>query len=251
MIGIEAARVAFGARTIFADVSLAVGAGDCVAILGPNGRGKTTLLRAMLGLQPLGSGRHYGPPVVGYVPQHQAAAMRYRVRDVVVMGRAAGLGLFGQPGPTDRDAAEAALSEVGIAPLADQIFERLSGGQRQLVLLARALATGSPVLVLDEPCSALDLANQQRLLGLLARLAACGDRAILFTTHDPNQVLGLARRVALMMPGGAVEQGPVAELAVPERLAALYGVPMRVVAHDGPEGARRAVLPAFAGARAA
>src|SRR5690606_29134887 len=128
----------------------------------------------------------------------------------------------------------------------------LSGGQRQLVLIARALATGSPALVFDEPTSALDLGNQSRTLELLDSLRLRRDFAIIFTTHDPNHALAAADDVLLMMPGGGEISGPVDEMIEPERLSQLYGVPMRWVEVSGPTGeTRRAILPAFAGIEAA
>jgi iron complex transport system ATP-binding protein len=251
MIGLETAVVRFGNRIVLRGLSFLVERGQSLAILGPNGRGKTTALRAALGLQTLAAGRRIGPEVVGYVPQGVGLAHPYRVSDVVAMGRAARLGLFGQPGAADRAAAEAALSRVGAAHLAEAAYDRLSGGERQLVLLARALATGSPVLVLDEPGSALDLANQARLLALLDALRRERRHAILFTTHDPNHAAAAADEVLLMMPDGGAVRGPAAELLAPEPLERLYGVEMRSVRLVGPDGRfRRAVLPAFLGAAA-
>ncbi len=248
MIGLENASVAFGHNVIFRDVSFEVPVGRTMAILGPNGRGKTTLLRALLGFQPLKTGRRTAPKIAGYVPQHGASQAKLSGLDVVVMGHAAQIGLFGQPGRDDLEAAEEALEIVGATHLAELRYDRMSGGQRQMILIARALATGSPALVFDEPTSALDLGNQAKTLDLLNMLRARRDRAILFTTHDPNHALAAADDVLLMMPGGHEVNGTVEEMIVPEALARLYGVDMRWVDLTGPEsGARKAVIPAFAG----
>ncbi|WP_454287747.1 ABC transporter ATP-binding protein [Rhizobium arsenicireducens] len=252
MIGLDKASVAFGPRTLFKDISFSVPVGRSMAILGPNGRGKTTLLRALLGFQPLASGKRHAPKVAGYVPQHGASQAKLSGLDVVVMGRAVRLGLFGQPSADDREAAEAALVQVGACSLATLRYDRMSGGQRQMVLIARALATGSPVLVFDEPTSALDLGNQAKTLELLDTLRLRRDFAIIFTTHDPNHALAASDDVLLMMPGGGEIHGPVAQMIEPDKLSELYGVPMRWVEVNGPTGeTRRAILPAFSGTEAA
>ena len=252
MIGLTNAVVRFGSRCVLDQLSFSAERGRSLAILGPNGRGKTTALRAMLGFQPLAAGTRTAPAVVGYVPQYASSNQSYKVLDAVVMGRAAGLGLFGQPSARDIATARDALEQVGALRFAKERFDRLSGGERQLVLLARALATGSKVLVLDEPGSALDLNNQARLLRLLSALRAPRDRAIVFTTHDPNHALAAADDALLMLPDGPALFGPVAETIVPELLERLYGVPMRLVNLIGEDGTgQNAVLPAFAGRRAA
>lgn len=250
MIGISDASLSFGTMRLFAGLSLDVPRGRTTAILGPNGRGKTTLLRAILGFQPVDKGRRHAPAIVGYVPQHGASQAKFSGLEVVTMGCAARLGLFGQPGPQDTEAARAALVQVGACHLADLRYDRMSGGQRQMILIARALATGSDALVLDEPTSALDLGNQSRTLSLIAALGRARDRAILFTTHDPNHALAVSDDVVLMMPGGAVVQGPVAQMIVPDLMAELYGVPMQWVRPDGPTG-RVSMLPTFTGKDAA
>jgi len=252
VIGLTDASVRFGRRMVLEGLSFSTPKGRTLAILGPNGRGKTTALRAMLGFQALTSGSRTAPSIVGYVPQYASSNQSYGVLEVVVMGRAAGLGLFGQPSAADFAAANDALEQVGAAKFAKERFDRLSGGERQLVLLARALATGSDVLVLDEPGSALDLHNQERLLVLLDGLRHPRDRAIVFTTHDPNHALSAADDALLMMPDGPALFGPVGDTIVPEHLERLYGVPMRLVELEGADGSsHRAVLPAFAGMRAA
>lgn len=246
MIGVTDAGLRFGALPVFAGLSLDVPQGRTTAILGPNGRGKTTLLRCILGFQPLDTGCRHAPAIVGYVPQHVASQAKLSGLEVVTMGRAARLGLFGQPGPDDTEAARAALVQVGACSLADLRYDRMSGGQRQMILIARALATGSDALVLDEPTSALDLGNQARTLSLIGALNRARNRAILFTTHDPNHALAVADHVVLMMPGGAVVQGPVAQMITPDLMAELYGVPMQWVRPEGPKG-RSAMLPEFTG----
>lgn len=244
MIGLQNGSVSFGYRKLFDNISFELPRGRSMAILGPNGRGKTTLLRAVLGFQTLSSGTRIVPDVVGYVPQHGASASKLMGLEVVTMGRARNIGLFGQPKREDRDAAMAAMVEVGACGLSDLRYDRMSGGQRQLVLISRALATGAEALLFDEPTSALDLGNVSKMLTLLARLRDQRDRAILFTTHDPNHALVAADDVLMMMPDGREQFGSVSEMICPQLLAELYGVEMVWV--DMPDG-RRAILPAFAG----
>lgn len=248
MIGLNKAGLSLGGRVLFHDVTFEVPVGRSLAILGPNGRGKTTLLRALMGFRPLDAGSRVMPDVVGYVPQHGAGAAKLSGLEVVTMARARQIGLFGQPSAEDRDIARAALAEIGAEELGALRYDRMSGGQRQMVLIARALATGSPALVLDEPTSALDLGNQARMLDLIARLRDRRDRAIVFTTHDPNHALAAADDVLAMMPGGGEEIGTLDQMIRPEPLSRLYGVAMVWVAM--PDG-RQAILPAFSGRAAA
>lgn len=252
MIGLTNATVQFGERTLFRNVTFDVPVGRSLAILGPNGRGKTTLLRSVLGFQPLASGSRHAPKVTGYVPQHGASQAKLTGLEVVVMGRATRLGLFGQPSHSDREAAQSALVEVGACSLADMRYDRMSGGQRQMILIARAIATGSKALIFDEPTSALDLGNQSRTLNLLNSLRLRREFAIIFTTHDPNHALAAADDVLLMMPDGDDMYGTVSEMIEPMTLSRLYGVPMGWVNVTGSTGEpRRAILPAFSGIEAA
>jgi iron complex transport system ATP-binding protein len=247
MIALENAGVRRGRRWIFSQVSFALGAGRTLAVLGPNGRGKTTLIKALAGLVPLAAGRRIAPPLIGYVSQAIGADIPYRSLDVVVMGRARRLGLFGAPGGADYRAAHEALELVGAADFAERPFDRLSGGERQIVLLARALATGSSALVLDEPASALDLANQNRLLAVLRDVKAAGRHAILFSTHLPQHALSVADDALLMMDPANHVVGPARTVLDEANLTCLYGLPVRRVSLSGESGAVEAVVPMFGG----
>jgi iron complex transport system ATP-binding protein len=233
MIALRSAAMRYGSRWLFRGLDFAVPRGRILAILGPNGRGKTTLLRCILGTVRLVDGSRTAPPILGYVPQSTTLDEGLSAIEVTLMGRGGALGLFGQPTAADRALAAHCLAEVGVGHLAGARMGRLSGGERQLVLLARALATGSPALLFDEPGSALDLKNQSRLLGLLRTLGARGDKSIVFTTHEPNHALAAADDALLMLPDGETLFGPVEEIVTPAMLERLYGVPMLSILADG------------------
>lgn len=212
---------------LFRDLSFAVAEGEATAILGPNGCGKTTLLRALADTLALKQGRINVDGIVGVVPQALRGDVGYRVIDMVLLGRSRYLGRFGAPGRRDLSRAEACLDAVGIADLAERRYDRLSGGQCQLVLFARALAGDCRVLLLDEPASALDLANQGVVLRLIRRLVRDDGMTVVFTTHHPDHALAVADKV-LMMAGEPVF-GPADRVLDEANLARLYGVPVRRV----------------------
>ncbi len=225
MISLRAAGVRRADRWIFRNISFDLPEGEALTILGCNGRGKTTLLKALLGLLRLDEGERVMPPIVGYVPQSQHGGDQHRCLDIVLMGRAARLGLFGLPGKADREAAEMALAMVGACAFRDRLFGGLSGGERQIVLLARALATDAEVLILDEPAAALDLANQDLLLSMLLRLRQARSHTIIFTTHHPQHGLFLADKALMMHAGQEVHYGAVEDVMSDTELSRLYGVP--------------------------
>jgi iron complex transport system ATP-binding protein len=215
---------------------LAVPNGRVGFVLGPNGTGKTTLVRTLLGLLPPLGGRIEidGTDMallrrrdiarcVAWVPQASSGYFPYTALQTVLMGRAAHLPTLGAPGAADHVLARRVMDELGIVKLAEQPFSQLSGGERQLVLIARALAQQAPTLILDEPTASLDLGNAQRVLGVMRMLADTG-HAVLATTHDPNEALSIGDDVALMKDGAIVAQGHPSHALNEARLLEVFGV---------------------------
>jgi len=236
------------------DVSIALSAGEIVCLLGPNGGGKSTLFRTLLGLLPAQGGevRLDGDPLaslsraaiakrVSYVPQAHAGYFPFTMRDVVLMGRTAHLSPFAAPGKRDVDIADACLVKLGLASLADQVYTRVSGGERQLALIARALAQEAPILVMDEPTASLDFGNQAMVLGRIRDLAREG-YGIVLSTHDPDHALLVATRVAVIAAGGLRAVGAPADVVTAEMLSSIYRT--EVIVEDTPSG-RRVCVPAW------
>jgi iron complex transport system ATP-binding protein len=211
-------------RWIFRDYNAAVRRGSIFALLGPNGCGKTTLLRILLGVLPPTSGTVAIAGRTAFVPQLFQVSFDYTVLDMVLMGRARHVGLFAQPSRRDEEVALEVLERFGIADFAGHRFHELSGGERQLVIFARALAAEAEVLILDEPTSALDLRNQVLVLDWIARLSHQDGLTVLFTTHHPHHALSVADNALLMLGGEKFAQGKAGEVLTEENLRALYGV---------------------------
>lgn len=239
------AEVRFGTRTIFRDLSFAICKGETMAILGPNGRGKTTLLKSLLGSQRLAQGQRSVPKLIGYVPQHQHGSENHQCIDVVLMARAALLPMFSLPSRHDQELALQALDRVGAAHLAQRYYGSLSGGERQIVLLARALATGADLLILDEPAAALDLANQDLLLGVLFELRRQRSHTVIFTTHHPQHALYLADKALLMHANEKIRFGLANELLTEAELSRLYNVTLRRIMIKTGEHQQNAICPLF------
>jgi iron complex transport system ATP-binding protein len=216
-----------------------------MCVLGPNGSGKTTLLRTLLGLLPLHEGRilfngkdsasfprREIARIAGYVPQAHSPYFAYSVRDMVLMGRSAHLGTFSMPGAHDRELAARVLESLGISPLADRPVTEISAGERQLALIARALAQEPRLLVMDEPTASLDFGNQVRVLERVAALAA-GGISILFSTHDPDHAFLAAQRALLLAEGRVLALGTPREVIRSDTLQRLYHVAVQVVPLEG------------------
>jgi iron complex transport system ATP-binding protein len=234
-MALEADSVGFYYRKdewVFQNVSASVAVGQVLAILGPNGCGKTTLLKCLLGLIQPRQGAIARGGSMALVPQLFQVAFAFSALDMVLMGRAKKIGLFSQPSKLDRRLALEALSRFQVADLADRSFHELSGGQRQLVMLARALVAEADILVLDEPTSALDLKNQEMILEWLSRLSQESGLTIVFTTHLPQHALIVADQALLMVDRENYVAGPVDEAMSEENLKRLYGVAIKRVSLD-------------------
>ncbi|MCY7388043.1 MAG: ABC transporter ATP-binding protein [Burkholderiales bacterium] len=240
---LKAHNLAFGypGRTLGRAINLEVQTGEVLCVLGPNGGGKTTLFRTLLGLLPAHGGSialggksleacapSERAKLMAYVPQAGNSYFAFTVRDVVLMGRTAHLGLFAAPGPKDFDAATAALNELRIAHLAEKSFTQISGGERQLVLIARAIAQESPLLIMDEPTASLDFGNQSLMISEILRLKASG-RSVLFSTHDPDHALQCAERALLLHAGNVLALGSPREVVTAANLKTLYGVDVELI----------------------
>ncbi len=207
--------------------------GALCMILGANGAGKSTLLNILTGRTPCQQGRVMCTTAVGFVPQKAPIMMPVSVEEVVLSGRSAHIPLFSQPGETDRMRCDKALRQVGLEGYQGRRFLTLSGGEQQLVLLARAMASGARLLLLDEITAAMDWQNQAVTLRLIDQLAKCG-YTLLFTTHSPQHAFDFASHCLLLWPGGDWTFGPAKTVLTAASLSRLYGLPVEVWPSGGP-----------------
>lgn len=214
------------------------------ALLGPNGCGKTTLLRLLLGLLSPTSGdvslfgrpaasytRRLRAQTVGWVPQTEHIPFDFSLLDYVLLGRAPYLRPLQIPGPPDVDVARAALDQVGLLSRAASPVTRLSGGEQQLAMVARALAQQPRLLLLDEPTSHLDLANRRAVRSVLLSLAENG-HSLVFTTHDPQLAASTATHLVLLRDGALLRDGPLPDVFTSRNLSAAYRIPVTVIPHS-------------------
>ncbi len=237
-IRFDRATLGYGPRIVWSDLSLVVQPGEFLAVLGPNGSGKTSMLRALLGLTALGAGGlevlgsvpRRGNPAIGYVPQHAGFD-----RDVPMRGRdLVGLGVnghrwgFGGLTPVERSRVAEALRAVGAERYADQPIGRLSGGEQQRLRIAQALVGNPRLLLCDEPLASLDLRYQQEIAELIGSWSRSSSGTVVFVTHDVNPVLAYAQRVVFVV-NGRWAAGTTDEVLTSETMTRLYGAPVEVV----------------------
>jgi len=228
-------------RVVGRALDVALAQGEVLALLGPNGGGKTTLLKTLLGILPAQAGEvaidgraltrisiRERAKLIAYVPQVHVPTFAFTVDSVVLMGRTAHGNLFSRPSAHDRAVAAGALERFGIAHLAARPYTMISGGERQLVLLARALAQEPQFIVLDEPTASLDFGNQGKVMREMRALAQAG-HGVLFTTHDPNHALRAAHRAYLLRAGERIAEGPVGTVLTRDQLEALYRAPVEAL----------------------
>ena len=236
MLEVSSLSFSYGSRPVLRDVSLSAERGELVSVLGGNGVGKSTLFKCILGILPGYSGtvtvdgrdtremsvREIAQKIA-YIPQLHASVFNYSVGDIVLMGTTAGLGSLRSPGREERQRADEAMERLGIAHLKERCFHHLSGGERQLAVIARALAQQADILLIDEPTSALDFGNQLRILNEAKSLSRDG-YLVIQTTHDPERAYVYSDRIIALKNGTVFAQGSPGEVLTEENIRELYGV---------------------------
>ncbi|MBR5429245.1 MAG: ABC transporter ATP-binding protein [Firmicutes bacterium] len=245
---VKNAACGYDGKAIINNVSLCLRQGEIVCILGPNGIGKTTIFRSVLGFLKLIEGEILldGRPrselsqrefsqIVGYVPQVHEPPFPYSVPDVVVMGRSSHLKSFEAPGLREYRIADRVMEMLGISYLREKTYTQISGGERQMVLVARALAQNPKLLVMDEPTANLDFGNQIHVLECIKRLSGSG-LGVLMTTHSPDHAFLCCDRVILLTKDKEILEGPVDEIVTEANLRRAYGVEVKIAETRTGEG---------------
>ena len=247
---------AYGTAAVLDGISFALEDRNIMTVLGPNGVGKTTLLKCIMDFLHWDSGQTLiaGKPLhsytdrelwqkVSYVPQAKRAVFSYGVLDMIVMGLNAEHGLFQRPGKECYDQAEAVLDLLGCRKLAGRFCDQLSGGELQMVMMARALISKPELLILDEPESNLDMRNQLRVLDAIERAAREMGAACLINTHFPNHALNISDQTLLMGYGRQKQFGPTAELITEENVERFFQVRSRIVTFQAESQRYRTIFP--------
>ena len=254
-IEVKGLRFAYGERRVLGGIDFSAGEGELIALLGPNGAGKSTLMRCLLGLLKGYEGsvaidgqdiRALSRPAlskkIAYIPQSAPAVFNYTVLELVLMGATGSIGILSAPGPEHEARAVEILKELGIERLAKRGCGEISGGERQMALLARALIQNARVLVMDEPTSNLDYGNQSRVMERVCTLTEQG-YIVLFSTHDPNQALLYAGRALTLWEGRILTDGKPEDALTRDVLQTLYGINVRRCAVTDEYGGVTVCLP--------
>ncbi|AHG21702.1 ABC transporter [Chania multitudinisentens RB-25] len=234
-----------GQPRLFHQLDVQLRRGEVLAVLGPNGCGKSTLMQLLLGILPLQQGQMTQRCGMGFVPQYFTPPFAYKVIDIVLMGRARHIGLFRSPSANDHRLAKEALYALQMLEFAEWEFGRLSGGQRQLVLIARALSMACEVLILDEPTSALDLHHQDRVLTMIDQLAHERQMAVIFSTHQPNHAYAVADSALLLGAEGRHQLGSCHEILTAENLSPLFHLPIERISVPFAGNQRETLVPLY------
>lgn len=235
-LDVEKISCGYKSHAILTDVSFSLKSAECLCILGPNGVGKTTLFKTILNILPAISGnisvdgknrddlsiKDFAQRVA-YVPQAHTSPFDFTVEDVVALGRTAYCGMFSSPGKGDLEIALQVMDTLGISHLRGKVFTEISGGERQMVLFARAMAQEPRYLVLDEPTSSLDFGNQTRVLEQINQLRKSGI-GIIMTTHNPDHAFICGTRILLILPDHTIMHGTAKEIITEENLLKAYGI---------------------------
>ncbi len=240
MFKIEDLKFSYGKKEILKGLDFEIKSSDIVSILGPNGCGKTTLLKLMLGFLKPSSGKIYfkGKDIskidpkeyfqqVAYIPQIHESAFGYTVKDVVLMGRMPYKSLFSNFNKEDRTISSEALDILGISHLAEEIYTTLSGGQRQLVLIARAIAQQADVFIMDEPVNGLDFGNQYKLLQKIKELSK-KDITFIKTSHYPDHVFFVSNEALFLNKGNLLVKGDPNEIINEDNIKKVYEIESKI-----------------------
>ncbi len=246
VIELDNVTMGYHDKTVLKNVSLKLESGEITCLLGPNGVGKTTLFKTLLGFLPPISGcisingisinnlspKDYAKQIA-YVPQAQNTPFPYTVRDVVLFGRTVHLGLFSSPGKKDKKIADKSLELLQISHLSNRNFKELSGGERQMVIIARALAQEASFLILDEPSSSLDYGNQIKIIKKIKDLEK-QSIGILMSTHSPDHAFMLGSKAIILNKEKVFAKGSLDEIVTAALLKQTYGVNVQIF--DTPQG---------------
>lgn len=241
LLEVKNLRGGYGGEDICRGISCQLDKGEILSVLGPNGCGKTTFFRLLLGSLSASNGEIFinGQSTsqltkkelarqIAYIPQHHSPIFAYSVLEIIMMGRASHISSFDRPREQDRDRAFAAMEMLHIEHLANQKYTALSGGQRQMVLIARAICQDAKIFIMDEPGASLDYANHQLLMEVIVELAQKG-YGIIMSTHSPEHPFSIAHKVLLLNKGTNVSFGPPAEAITSKILEQVYGIEMDIV----------------------